>query len=1049
MQMTLKSVLSHAIVFSALAVSATESTWLGMGGDNKWTNAGNWSNGVPGLLTDGTGAKGDTATFTAVVDGAATTIDLDGLKSIGKLIVTGVAAPIFTFGTDKSQLLGLEKAAGATYSTSGLGICVEATVTAAPVVVATLSLTDAVTRNADYFFVANHSADTMTIGDFGYPQGANVDGQYFSLAGNGPFLVTGAAVGSPTVTYDNVALAIFGAGRVTIDNPTGESTARFVKMAGDGNHEMYLPEGMTWKVVDGKFDFQVEGTARIHGDGKIQITGSTSCYFQKARYNAVSVEVPLVSTRTLTSRLYTFYGNGTVALESVTSQIKGPVALQAAATSVPLTLAVKALGGAADLPSSLGPTADPILFAANGVVKYTGAGETSPRGFRFINQIGTYAYDGVMALENAGTGPWVLTGAIDAETGAAATGLTLKGDSASPATLAAALADFQTGVPFTLTKEGAGTWKLTGQSTNTGTTSVNAGTLEFGNGATYVSPITLAAGAVIKVSPSATVSLGTVTADGAAVLELGSGSSLTIAEMSDADYAKLTVVARPGASLVKNGQPVVVDTGMIEIKDGDTRTETFILGPDKTANGTLYQTGGSLNLNIGDSQGSFPNVGFGGFWSMDGGTFAQTGAGSVFLPLQAAGVGLYRQSAGTASVRQLGLGYGANSDQKSEVLLSGGSLTVTAMLCAPGFRYATTQMTTTKSKGAITVEGTAALTAPTTRFLGSSGLNCAVNLNLNGGTFTTDQIERYPGTDGSNRLFVNFNGGAIRFNNVTNYPFGRVATNPDRITIFEGGGTIDLAKTSLVPAFFRKPTGKGVASIPLPTPPVASYLITQPPVITIVDAENGPGYGASAVCDWDWTTCTYSAPRIICPGCDYVNPVATFDFGFFDNVHQTVDVSCVLTEATPVSGGLTKKGPGTLTLFGTDTPGANDFGGPLVIEQGDVRLYNNALAGGKTVILKGGSLSIATGATAPALNWQFTLGETVSATNMDAQFPTGSTVVFDGTIDENKDEYVLATFKSITGVPTLTNALPKGWKFKVTGTKLSVKKIRGVILVVR
>lgn len=1035
----------------ALSASALESTWTGRGSDNRWTNSGNWSNGVPGLRTDGTGAKGDKAVFSSVEEGAATTIDLAGLKSIGTLVVTGASAPKYTFGTSGDQLLGLEKAGASAYSAAGRGLHVESDVVSAPVVVATLSLTDATMRNSDYFFVANHSSDTMTVGDFGSPQGANVDGQYFALAGSGPFLVTGSAVGSPAVTYDYVALAVFGAGRVTFRNATGAATARFVKVSGDGNHEICIPAGMKWQTVDGKFDFQTEGSTRIWGDGCISVFGGANCYFQNTRYGMVSVEVPLVSSRTSETRLYTFYGNGTIALESCANNIKGPVALQGSLVDAryPLTLAVKALGGAADLPSSIGKTADPILFAANGVVRYTGVGETSPRGFRFAKKIGSYAYDGLMTLENAGTGPWTLTGVIDAESGAAATELVLKGDSAFPATLSAAIADFQSGVPLAVTKEGTGTWKLAGECTNTGATQVNSGTLELADGVSSVSPLTLAAGASLKVSPSATVSLGTVSVGGAAVLELGAGASLTIAEMSADDYAKLKVVARPGSSLVMNGSPVELDRGMIEVKDGETRTETFVLGPTSAANGTLYQTGGNLELNIPDSQGSFPCVGYGGFWSMDGGSFVQSGAGSVILSLYSSGVATYRQTAGTASVRQLGIGWGSNTDQIGEVLVSGGSLEVREMLCVPGFRYAAVQGAATRTTGSVTIEGDGNMASPVNRFLGSSGKGVTVSLNLNGGTFTTGQIERHPGTDDSNRLFVNFNGGVLKFTNATNYPFGTVRTMPSRITVFAGGATLDLARTGYFPAFFRKPEGRGVASIPLPTAPVASYLITQPPVITITDGENGPGYGASAVCDWDWATCSYSAPRITCPGCNYTNPVATFDFGYFNNVHQTVTVPCVLTDLAPTSGGLVKRGTGTLTMFGGDEPGSNDFGGPLVIEQGQVRLYNNALADGQTVVLKGGDLAIATGATAPALRWRFTLGEPVSAPNMDVQFPAGSTVTFEGTIDQEANEYVLATFKSISGVPTLTNALPEGWKFKVGGGRIVLKKTTGIVLIVR
>ena len=81
--------------------------WTGGGATGAWTDEANWKDGViPGRLGDpaadaetATGEFGGTAVFAAVPDGAQTTIDLSGLRSIGHIVIRGADAPVFTFGS--------------------------------------------------------------------------------------------------------------------------------------------------------------------------------------------------------------------------------------------------------------------------------------------------------------------------------------------------------------------------------------------------------------------------------------------------------------------------------------------------------------------------------------------------------------------------------------------------------------------------------------------------------------------------------------------------------------------------------------------------------------------------------------------------------------------------------------------------------------------------------------------------------------------------------------------------------------------------------------
>ena len=87
--------------------------WTGGGETGAWTDEANWKNGViPGRLgyptadaDTATGEFGDTAVFAAVPDGAQTTIDLSGLRSIGHIVIRGADAPVFTFGSDRKSVV--------------------------------------------------------------------------------------------------------------------------------------------------------------------------------------------------------------------------------------------------------------------------------------------------------------------------------------------------------------------------------------------------------------------------------------------------------------------------------------------------------------------------------------------------------------------------------------------------------------------------------------------------------------------------------------------------------------------------------------------------------------------------------------------------------------------------------------------------------------------------------------------------------------------------------------------------------------------------------
>ena len=193
------SKIAMAVTMAAGVLTAfgADSTWTGAV-DGCWTNAANWTAGVPGryYAPDGTltGATAETATFGATA--GATTIDLDGVFSIGEVIVTG-AGPRYTFGASATQILPLEAIFGGAKNK----MTVEASVTQAPVIRAILQFGKGNDGGNVNVLLANNSADTLVVNDFGYMQGTKRI--YGRFAGTGPIRVDGVWIPAPSGAVPN------------------------------------------------------------------------------------------------------------------------------------------------------------------------------------------------------------------------------------------------------------------------------------------------------------------------------------------------------------------------------------------------------------------------------------------------------------------------------------------------------------------------------------------------------------------------------------------------------------------------------------------------------------------------------------------------------------------------------------------------------------------------------------------------------------------------------------------------------------------------------
>jgi fibronectin-binding autotransporter adhesin len=156
----------------------------------------------------------------------------------------------------------------------------------------------------------------------------------------------------------------------------------------------------------------------------------------------------------------------------------------------------------------------------SGYYECIGAGGSSDRAVTFGAGSGStpagIANNGTGALEFSGTFSY-LSGAGSAKT------LLLGGSYAGTNSISSVLSDGSGGGTLALTKEGTTTWALTGQSTYTGGTTVNDGTLELSGGANRIDgALTVDGSGIVKVSNGAHNNLDTIDS-----ITLQNGGTLT------------------------------------------------------------------------------------------------------------------------------------------------------------------------------------------------------------------------------------------------------------------------------------------------------------------------------------------------------------------------------------------------------------------------------------------------------------------------------------------------------------------------------------------
>lgn len=374
--------------------------------------------------------------------------------------------------------------------------------------------------------------------------------------------------------------------------------------------------------------------------------------------------------------------------------------------------------------------------------------------------------------------------------------------------------------------------------------------------------------------------------------------------------------------------------------DNSTLTNRFIIGNAAGSHGAVYQRGASSHVHNWCGRASDARMGENGYcyYELSGGTL--TNNGHIQYGRQPSGVGILaqyggRMQHGTPFQGDMQLSRGGTG----VVYLAGGTFACSAGLSVG---YANDN-TSTRGFAEFTMAPSA-----NTAYLGGNltmadRTNMLAVVNLNGGRLTANMISK--GNRSGAIACVNFDGGTFAAR-ISGNLFNTGANAPDYVNIYDGGATFDTATNifATVPASLRAPAGSGLSSIALT--PRAGYI--GPPFLTIA---GGGGTGATAFAQFDSANGTVTGATITSPGFGYTsNPTVTLAGGG-SNVQTTVGA---ITRTANVSGGLTKTGPGTLTLSGTNT-----YAGATTVSNGILRLaFREAFPAGRDINVHGGTLDL-------------------------------------------------------------------------------------------
>ncbi len=495
-----------------------------------------------------------------------------------------------------------------------------------------------------------------------------------------------------------------------------------------------------------------------------------------------------------------------------------------------------------------------------------------------------------------------------------------------------------------LTVQGSGTVVLASGSTYTGATAVNGGTLALAGGSAIPDAgavvLANAAGARLQLNNSETIGSlagggplgGNVNLQGNTLTTGGNGTSTTFAG----------VISGTGA-LVKTGAgAMTLDgnsnyTGTTTITGGSlifgpasgSTTSRLYIGQSGGA-GAVIQNGGTLSVAPTTGSTDVVSLGLGGgygYYQMNGGTLT-TGQLAAGSGSGANNTGVFDLNGGTVSVTGGGgwlLAGGWQANSKGSFNLYGGTL------AGPAAQPVTLNVFNNAGSYAMfNLLGSGAVLDATANGNGLNLLNGGTNnvsavFNLNAGRLIASRV--YQGATGNaGSVQFNFNGGTLQPKAGANVTMA--LNNGGSAFIYGGGAFIDTpASSSLtISQALLTPAGYGAASVAV-TDGGAGY-IGSPYVVL----SGGSGFGATAVAQVDLATGKLTNIQVTSPGTGYASG-DTLTATLYGGGATTPATIGAVTLGANASGGLTKTGPGTLTLSGMNT-----FTGQITANEGTLIL---------------------------------------------------------------------------------------------------------------
>ena len=435
-----------------------------------------------------------------------------------------------------------------------------------------------------------------------------------------------------------------------------------------------------------------------------------------------------------------------------------------------------------------------------------------------------------------------------------------------------------------LTKSGAGTLTLSGNSTLSNGLNVNSGQV-------------ILSGTIMPQAAGAAAGIDTVSGNTAptAILTLASGGSLN---------SPRPAANAPGLQMGTGAGQV----GVVRVNPGSTlnlASEIFLATVDG-GYGAMDITGGTANV------GSWMALGRGG------------------------GQGVVNQSGGSVTVltNQLTIGsFGGTTDPgivHGLYNISGGSVTTTNnVFVGEG------------SMAVLNVMGSGQVVAGTGVRVALGNFSSPANgsmLNLLGGTVTTPFVG---GGGGAGAL--NFHGGVLQASTDVADLIVQTGTGAFTAYAYPGNAVIDSNGHQVSLNYpISAPTGNGVSAAGL-TVSGGGYAST--PVVQVTGG-GGTGATANAIID---ASGNLKGIQITNPGVDYTSaPTFTLVGG---GIGATGAISGTPTLVANTSGGLTKIGNGSLTVFST----TNTYTGPTTVKQGVLSVgAAGAVPLASTVVVDGG-----------------------------------------------------------------------------------------------